>query len=253
MYLLRKIRRILLEQSKIRNYLLYAVGEIFLVVIGILIAVEINTYDLDQKAAKRSIEYLKLMEDELSTDIRQWERIKKFNLATMDNLDTVIEALNSDAAEGVTNETVDLLLQSMTGGPIPKSHTTYTDLISSGNMGSIQPKELRQHIISYYNVIETLIEHSKQEYEFVWNHFHPFFSTQGYYDMKRFDDMEISGIDPGSHFRSFLKEPNGSREFMSLQNNILLRKAILWSQNAVLDEMVSETRELLEATGTSSG
>ena len=40
--LFRKIRQKLLEENKIGNYLKYAVGEIFLVVIGILIALAIK-------------------------------------------------------------------------------------------------------------------------------------------------------------------------------------------------------------------
>lgn len=38
----RKIRQKLVAENKLRNYLLYAIGEIILVVIGILIALAIN-------------------------------------------------------------------------------------------------------------------------------------------------------------------------------------------------------------------
>lgn len=39
---LRRIRKKLIEDGKFKNYLLYAVGELFLVVLGILIALQIN-------------------------------------------------------------------------------------------------------------------------------------------------------------------------------------------------------------------
>lgn len=38
----RQIRKKLIEEDKVRKYLLYAVGEVMLVVIGILIALQIN-------------------------------------------------------------------------------------------------------------------------------------------------------------------------------------------------------------------
>ena len=39
----RKIRQNLIKENKASKYLLYAIGEIFLVVIGILIALQLNT------------------------------------------------------------------------------------------------------------------------------------------------------------------------------------------------------------------
>jgi hypothetical protein len=45
----RKIRQHLLTGNKFSKYLLYAVGEIILVVIGILIALQINTWNQERK------------------------------------------------------------------------------------------------------------------------------------------------------------------------------------------------------------
>ena len=42
---LRKIRKSLIESGIARKYLLYAIGEIALVVIGILIALQINNWN----------------------------------------------------------------------------------------------------------------------------------------------------------------------------------------------------------------
>ena len=45
----RKIRLELMKKNKIGNYIKYAIGEIFLVVIGILIALQINNWNEDRK------------------------------------------------------------------------------------------------------------------------------------------------------------------------------------------------------------
>ena len=45
----RKIRQKLLTEKKFSKYLIYAIGEIVLVVIGILIALQINNWNEDQK------------------------------------------------------------------------------------------------------------------------------------------------------------------------------------------------------------
>ena len=46
---LRKTRKSLIESNSTRKYILYAIGEIALVVIGILIALQINNWNQDQK------------------------------------------------------------------------------------------------------------------------------------------------------------------------------------------------------------
>jgi len=46
--LLRTLRRKLLGEGKLSKYLAYAVGEILLVVLGILIALQVNTWNLER-------------------------------------------------------------------------------------------------------------------------------------------------------------------------------------------------------------
>lgn len=55
--LFRKIRQKLLEEKKIGNYLKYAVGEIMLVVIGILIALQVNTWKEERASRKNEISF----------------------------------------------------------------------------------------------------------------------------------------------------------------------------------------------------
>ena len=44
----RKIRQKLITENKFNRYLLYAIGEIILVVIGILIALQVNNWNNDR-------------------------------------------------------------------------------------------------------------------------------------------------------------------------------------------------------------
>ena len=46
---LRRVRQRLLAENGFRKYLLYAIGEILLVVIGILIALQINNWNEEKK------------------------------------------------------------------------------------------------------------------------------------------------------------------------------------------------------------
>jgi len=57
-----------MEKNKTRKYLKYAIGEIILVVIGILIALQINNWNEERKVFKKSKDYLTEILKDLETD-----------------------------------------------------------------------------------------------------------------------------------------------------------------------------------------
>lgn len=61
----RRIRQSLLAESKFRKYLLYALGEILLVVIGILIALQINNWNEERKEQKLGVVVLHDIQDNI--------------------------------------------------------------------------------------------------------------------------------------------------------------------------------------------
>ena len=64
----RRIRQILITQNKFSKYLLYAFGEILLVVIGILIALQINNANQNRIKANEELKILKALKIGLETD-----------------------------------------------------------------------------------------------------------------------------------------------------------------------------------------
>jgi hypothetical protein len=66
----RQIRKTLIEQNNIRKYLLYALGEIFLVVIGILIALQVNNWNEANKASEFERTTLIELKKAVENDIR---------------------------------------------------------------------------------------------------------------------------------------------------------------------------------------
>ena len=64
----RRIRQKLIASGSLTKYLLYAIGEIMLVVIGILIALQINNWNEKKKAEQRTLEYYSQLMDDLKSD-----------------------------------------------------------------------------------------------------------------------------------------------------------------------------------------
>jgi hypothetical protein len=69
----RKIRNQLLAENKVGKYLVYAIGEIILVVIGILIAVSINNWNEDLKERQIEQELLQSLKMEISSNIEHFK------------------------------------------------------------------------------------------------------------------------------------------------------------------------------------
>ncbi|PTM08541.1 MAG: hypothetical protein DA407_07815, partial [Bacteroidetes bacterium] len=75
----RKIRQKLVTENKFSKYLLYAIGEIVLVVIGILIALQLNNLNEIDKVKDTEILYLNALHDEFSNNLIEVERVMKLN------------------------------------------------------------------------------------------------------------------------------------------------------------------------------
>ena len=65
----KKIRIKLITGKKVKTYLLYAVGEVALVVIGILIALQINNWNEEQKEAELELVLLEELKENLQADL----------------------------------------------------------------------------------------------------------------------------------------------------------------------------------------
>ena len=69
----RQIRQRLLTDNRFGKYLLYAVGEILLVVIGILVAFQVDNWKEDIKQNKRELILLSELKSNLKTNVRNLE------------------------------------------------------------------------------------------------------------------------------------------------------------------------------------
>ncbi len=86
----RKIRYNLMEQNKTSRYFKYAIGEIILVVIGILIALQINNWNENRKDKVQLQTYYKQLLEELELDVNAI----KFSISRLENDRKHYETIN---------------------------------------------------------------------------------------------------------------------------------------------------------------
>lgn len=89
----RRIRQSMIKENKVSKYLLYAIGEIVLVVIGILIALQINNWNENKKLEKETYKVLLQMQDEFSrnqTELQLKLEQHKFVKTSVDELSSLV-------------------------------------------------------------------------------------------------------------------------------------------------------------------
>lgn len=91
----RHIRRNMISQKSISRYLLYAIGEILLVVIGILIALQVNNWNEENKMRLREHALLSEIRDNLATTRSAIVRSLELNRENMDRYQFLAETLEN--------------------------------------------------------------------------------------------------------------------------------------------------------------
>ncbi|RMB56327.1 hypothetical protein EAX61_14675 [Dokdonia sinensis] len=94
----RRIRQQLLSENKFSKYLLYAIGEIVLVVIGILIALQINNWNESRIRSKEELSILKSLKTGLETDLEDLRYNANSIRKSIGFADKVIMSIEKDDA-----------------------------------------------------------------------------------------------------------------------------------------------------------
>lgn len=90
----RHLRKTLLMENKTSRYFKYAIGEIILVVIGILIALQINNWNENQKKAKIKQSYIQNLITDITKDTIQLNNRLKLNYEYLASIDSSFVKFN---------------------------------------------------------------------------------------------------------------------------------------------------------------
>ena len=154
----RKIRRKLLSKSDYETYIRYALGEIFLVVVGILIALSINNWNEDRKERKLSRVYHERLVEDLEMLLKHEQNISDIAIRTLKSISKTIELLEQGKALSVEDkDTVDnaMIWFSRTNYQMPEI-PTYEEMKSNGDLNLIYDVELRKRIVNFNNFLEQI-------------------------------------------------------------------------------------------------
>lgn len=214
-----KIRQKLLQQNRITRYLAYAIGEIFLVVIGILIALQINNWNENRKLDQQEKSYLNRLIQENKSDVLTFaaeiERLE-MNNEKISNLSNAFK--DKDSSDSLLVQSVSEFM--IYGSLYPRfnpSISTYEDLSSTGNLGIIKDTGLRDQIVKHYQSYQAVEWDYKINTDWATPIDAPLFIHA---DALRFDNTITSFLFPEISIQKMAEEIRANQE-MYLRNAAL--------------------------------
>lgn len=146
----RHIRKQLLSEGKTEKYFKYAIGEIVLVVIGILIALSINNWNENRKIIAQEQLILERLKADIITDVdgilTQMEYINRSNKELTFIIDIILGNTETNLQDFRKN-----LRSLLAVNFFNQNKTTFNNIVSSGQIEFIQNKKLTDSITKYYN------------------------------------------------------------------------------------------------------
>ena len=145
--LFRIIRQQLLQEGKSLEYLKYAIGEIVLVVIGILIALQINNWNEEKKTKTEMIGIYQSIVDELETDIQTLDNILPDFVWKNNTIKRIINS-NPTQEEWTSNDSLFLCFVSTYDFEIAQNRMQQLKSKAGYNQ---ETKGLNTKIVDFYN------------------------------------------------------------------------------------------------------
>ena len=148
---LRKIRK---KEIKSARYLKYAIGEIVLVVIGILIAVQINNLNQSLKNKKEESFYLLKLRENLQEDLRNIEIKKAQAQRVLGQIEIIIAESRDPEIDSFSVKPTDAMIG--LAGMVSQT-ATWENLKSTGKLSLLQNQMLIDSLYNYYNYYDNSV------------------------------------------------------------------------------------------------
>jgi hypothetical protein len=153
LHFLRRIRRNLFGTGATRKYILYAIGEILLVMVGILLALQVNNWNESQKEKQNSIKYIKSFCEDLKRDTAHLSGLISYYETKVEKL-SVLKFCHDSITRNIpyTQCLTDLYRWSQFFTELKNTDRTLNQLKNSGGMENLENEDA-QLLLDYDDLL----------------------------------------------------------------------------------------------------
>lgn len=194
----RNIRQSLLSENKFNKYLIYAIGEIILVVIGILIALQINNWKEQRNNSELENEMRANFNSEFSNNLIKIKKSIRQYEETEEAIRYLMSKMKADEKE-LQKENIDSLLAAAVDVfEYHPTQNTLTEILSTGNLNLITNDSLRYELLNWSAEFDELDEAWKTLDDFNQHMVIPYLTENA--SMKNIDKYSLMAWEESSKF-----------------------------------------------------
>jgi hypothetical protein len=136
------------DENKPMKYARYAIGEIILVVIGILIALQVNNWNENRIEQNRIKKYAKSLIKDLQNDIEMLEVSRYQAETSFKSIDSLRRYVNETDTKELSNTVLYVLTRDVMYRPYKWNRSTLDELKSSGGLRFISNDSLEKKLVA---------------------------------------------------------------------------------------------------------
>lgn len=152
----RRVRKKLIDEGNLKSYLLYAIGEILLVMLGILLALQVNTWNENRKIRNTESEAIKNLINEFKRNHKDLVRVYQAKKAAEQGLRKYLEILNNDTLSISYKANLDR--PDIGGYTWNPTNPILNSLLSTGKLDNLENDSLKFILASWNDSVEDYLE-----------------------------------------------------------------------------------------------
>lgn len=142
---IRSLRRKLIAEGNLKRYLIYAIGEILLVMIGILLALQVNNWNENQKSEDLKLQYFKNIKRHLYEDIDLIQGNISFNQELFNQFSYASKIIENNKTEKM-DTLIKISLNLLQYSDIHRKSNIYETLVNSGEIKLLNNSKIIEHL-----------------------------------------------------------------------------------------------------------
>jgi len=238
---LRKVRKQLLAKGSIYSYMLYAIGEILLVVIGILIALGINNWNENRKDRIAEQQILQSLHEEFI----QNKQILKVAMEGANKSITSCYDLMELMREVPTQKQIkladSLIYLSIEHNAFNYSNNTFTEIVQAGKISMLLDNDLKSQLFEWGRTLNNVDKAVEYFMNWLNEGVIPYLAKN--VALKNVDQYSPMAWKMKSRFAEDFDKVLNDREFENLVDNNLYHRLLLMEDLKRLEKMIAEILE----------
>jgi hypothetical protein len=201
----KKIRKKLLVEDRFKKYVLYAIGEIFLVMVGILLAFQVNIWRDSSLEKKKEIKTIKLLINDLDNEQKSLRTFR----SKLDEHEKNLVKLNTFINASKKDSIIKYIPRAVTVWNYRPATPTYDGLVRNNNLNIIKNDSIRNHLVIFFEEMYPYLDDLRENYKIAYKNLdealEPHYFSEYSKNTKQWDSV-------------FLKNEEALRKDISLKN-----------------------------------